>query len=313
MKFHRICPNPKSNPKCLGSIGYSSAKKMRESACKNTVCHSCRAIGNKGCTGQSVSQEVIEKRKQTLGYREPTEEDRTRMCGSCGKKMVYGSVDGRKRADTNVVACSQCKMNATELRRQQRHVMRNMIPKVRGSVFPKGTKFTVEHKKKIAASIAKHWETRVPIKSPYWVPSAKCRGISGHYRGYYFRSSCELQFLLENECPELIRAELDKFKMPFVDFDQCTRMYTPDFFLRDTLYEIKHKGWDDGGDDSKTIKAKIAAGRKRCAENGWKYEFVELGGIRVKDVYEMRRRNIVKLDPQWEDKYQEWVAEVASA
>lgn len=45
--MQRNCPNPNSNPNCLGAILYNSEKNMRQAEVKNTLCRSCVSFGRK--------------------------------------------------------------------------------------------------------------------------------------------------------------------------------------------------------------------------------------------------------------------------
>jgi len=73
-------------------------------------------------------------------------------------------------------------------------------------------------------------------------PTKAGKGISGKYKNIHFRSLLELAFLewFEinfNELP--VSAELNIYKMPYINQSGTLSNYFPDFYYKDIIYEIK--------------------------------------------------------------------------
>lgn len=138
----------------------------------------------------------------------------------------------------------------------------------------------------------------------YGKPAPKLSGTGwqGHYLGRWFRSSRELQFMLNN--PTAVTAESNKFRAKYTDWEGTPRTTVPDFFVEDTgtVYECKparlHK--------SPSVVAKVEAQRTLASTLGYKHELVDPGVVDYDQLTELIRDGSVVLHERTRKKYEEW-------
>lgn len=135
-------------------------------------------------------------------------------------------------------------------------------------------------------------------------------GISGQYSGLYFKSSVELNFLLNYQDLELLRsAETKEFQIPYVCSEtKESHFYYPDYFNESEkiLFEIKQAGWEETHFKNCNVQDKKKAALKFCKEKGWEYRIVESGRIYKEEMFDLRDLGLVQLNKLREKQYQEW-------
>lgn len=304
--FVRTCRNPLNNPKCVEVITYKSKSDMRCGDENNTVCVSCRSY--KRILSDKARENISKGR---IGVRVSLEARKKMSERRLGKPRPRSVID---------------KMMAT---REATGYKDKLSKRMMGENNPfYGKKHTEETKRKLSAANSNQFfsqETRRKIsiahlgkKNPMYGKCAPleagCTGIGGWFKGVYFRSSCELRFLLENQDAEWKSAESEAFRIGYVNDLGCRRNYFPDFVSGKELVEVKPIGWQGSRIANKgknvsrvdNIKRKCAAAKRFCRKNGFIFRFVEIKGISRKKVFEMRKNGYVKLNRKWEDKYLEY-------
>lgn len=141
-------------------------------------------------------------------------------------------------------------------------------------------------------------------------PEKGSKGIGGWLNGLHFRSTCELYFLIHNNCKDWISAATKEFRIVYKDDNGISRFYFPDFFCDGILVEIKPINWQKSLFISKNIEHKQKAALEFCEKMGWEYKFLELPGIDKKHVFKMRKLETISLDKKWEAQYQNWITKV---
>ena len=155
----------------------------------------------------------------------------------------------------------------------------------------KGKCIPEERKQRIRESL-KH---KIPSKgSGGW-------GISGWYNGNYFRSSCELVFLMADHRPWR-SAEKSEFRVEYLTVSGRKKSYYPDWYAGCEVVEIKPPNWG---------YQKEAARKKEAAELyfpkiGFNYSLIEVPILPKEKVFVLRNQGILTLNSHWERKYLLW-------
>ncbi|MDE2095646.1 MAG: hypothetical protein KGL39_00185 [Patescibacteria group bacterium] len=182
-----------------------------------------------------------------------------------------------------------------------------------------GRKHTKETKKKIALSrigrkmseeaCRKMSENRRGERNHmYGKPPLKntSTGIGGWFNGIYFRSSCELNFLLNHQDVDWQSSEQTAFRIPYVNSRGEKRNYFPDFFGDGFLVEVKPKNWQNDPTKHHDVEAKSRAAVRFCQIKGFSYIRVEMPVIDKKKIFKIRETETIKLNSRWEKSYQKW-------
>lgn len=117
------------------------------------------------------------------------------------------------------------------------------------------------------------------LGEPYVLENAKkkTRGISGYYKGHYFRSMAELCFIgqvlmVKYKDNEWRSGENKEDRIRYADDNGKNRWYYPDFIIKDKIIvECKPKNLFFLGDSP----AKIKASKKYAKENKMKYILID--------------------------------------
>jgi hypothetical protein len=319
-KFFRICPNPESNPNCKLKLGYTTQKEKNKAEHKGNRCSSCRAIGHvmpqsakKVCSdkakirfsvpgnhpwqGRKHTAESCQKMTNSRMGKVASEETRKKMSRTRTGRKWKMSAEGRKN-----VQQAHCKWKGVPLSVETKAKLsmrfsgkNNPMYGTKGELSPNyGRELSEETKSRISIANRK----RIPV-------SNSSGGIGGWYKGKHFRSSCELNFLLQNKKQKWKSAESDKFAIPYVDSKGRSRIYYPDWFDEESvqLVEVKPFGWEIY---QKEAKLKAEAAKRFCEANGWVYHLVEIDVISKKEVFQLRKKGTISLDVVWEQKFQKW-------
>lgn len=122
----------------------------------------------------------------------------------------------------------------------------------------------IKEKRKNNSNIGMHLKDETPRLT-------SGNGYSGHYKGHSFRSFLELSFMvnfLEKNNLPIISAEY--IKIPFVDPNNRSTSYRPDFIVDNIIYELKPKYFVN--DPLNICKANAA--QKWAAENHFVYKII---------------------------------------
>lgn len=102
-------------------------------------------------------------------------------------------------------------------------------------------------------------------------PKGSGTGIKGYYKDRFFRSLSELVCMqhLESEGILLDDVELEKFRIPYIDFAGNTRNYIPDFYIpkMKLVIEVKPKKLVN----TKSNKQKFIAANEFCESHGLRF------------------------------------------
>lgn len=132
-------------------------------------------------------------------------------------------------------------------------------------------------------------------------------GISGTLlkTGLHFRSTVELNFLLANQSVKWETAECLEFSIKYIDKRGREHIGVADFVNKKskTLVEVKPPGYEKWGD----IPEKREASIKHWEALGWKYLIVEMNTLPKTELFYMRSKYEISLDPKWERQYQTWM------
>lgn len=121
-------------------------------------------------------------------------------------------------------------------------------------------------------------------------PQGSGNGWSGWYKGHFFRSLLELSFIinfLEKNKYIWESAETIKYRISYIDYNGIKRNYFPDFYIKNTIIEVKPKNLLN----SNMVIQKIEAAKKWCESNGLQYkiytenDFNKLTNKEILDLY----------------------------
>lgn len=127
-------------------------------------------------------------------------------------------------------------------------------------------------------------------------PIGSGNGISGWYKGWYFRSLRELSFVLDCEEKGISWVGIDntkKFRIKYLSEDGIERSYCPDFLINnETIVEIKPKELRF----LDSVLRKETAAKIWAAANGFKYEIldIEINKIKIDDLYKSGKIKFLK-------------------
>lgn len=131
-------------------------------------------------------------------------------------------------------------------------------------------------------------------RSDYTIPNAtKGHGICGNYKGFHFRSSLELHYII-NILERFDISWTSAEKLPGIEYtiDGKKRKYKADFLISNKyLVEIKPKNLRN----SSINLLKKEAAQTFCMLNSLKYKVTESGCYSVKEMFDMHQAGIITL------------------
>ncbi|RJQ27133.1 hypothetical protein C4577_02325 [Candidatus Parcubacteria bacterium] len=321
--YYAICSNPNGNPNCL----------------KFTHCSSLptkKALEARGCLCKICKQE-----KEQIKKRIAAEAQSTELCAcGCGlyprlnRLFISGhnkpglSMKGKKVKPDTLQKMTEARRNRPVPSPEKKSEINN---KISNSLF--GRKLPQSQKDKISASnrgkkrspefckrikeLKSDPEYRAYISNlytgegnpMYGKPSPKKSGfsISGRFNDVFFRSSCELSFLINNSQTKWISAENKQFRISYIDNNGIQRNYFPDFFSLENniLVEIKPVNWEKDLRHENT-ELKRNAALELCSKMGWEYKFVAVVPLPKRKVFQIRNSGLISLTKKWENQFQSW-------
>ena len=129
-------------------------------------------------------------------------------------------------------------------------------------------------------------------------PKKAGNGISGWYKGWYFRSILELSFMINYIEANKIKwksAECNKYKIPYIDYKNSERNYFPDFILNDIIIaEIKPENLKN----TPLINLKKEAAVEFCKDRNLTYKIYtenDFNKLTNKEVYQLWKNQSIKI------------------
>ena len=118
------------------------------------------------------------------------------------------------------------------------------------------------------------------------------RGICGNYKGFHFRSSLELKYMIEYLNDVQWRSGESKDFAIRYTFENKTRTYYPDFIIGTRVIEIKPTYLFN----EPIVVAKSEAAIKWCESKGFTYEMIDPGYYTVNEVLELHNNGTIILE-----------------
>jgi hypothetical protein len=128
-------------------------------------------------------------------------------------------------------------------------------------------------------------------------------GISGWYKGVFFRSLYELSYyiyVIERFNLKFESGELNKYKITYNDLDNNIKTYKPDFVINNKyIVEIKPKNLIN----IETNKLKFYNAKKWCDENNYIFKITNtIHIIKKNDLLNLIKEGNLKLTKKWEER-----------
>ena len=134
-------------------------------------------------------------------------------------------------------------------------------------------------------------------------PNGSGNGWSGWYNDIFFKSLKELSCMItfEKNNIEFQSAECKKFRIKYIDWDNKSRNYYPDFFIpsENKIIECKPKHLFN----SKNVECKRKYAEDFCKENGYTYEMIDPDRISDDLIKNLHESGKVKFIDRYELKY----------
>lgn len=135
-------------------------------------------------------------------------------------------------------------------------------------------------------------------------PQGSGNGWKGWYKNWFFRSLRELSYMInviEKDKHEWQTAETKKLSIPYIDPNGVSRTYRADFLLdKKTLVEVKPTKLKS----SRTVRAKEAAAKRFCEEQGWEYRLVDPPKLTDAEIKHLHQTGQIKFMDRYEILYQ---------
>ena len=342
-EFVRVCPNPENNPGCKGVMNYTTHGNKLAADRSSAVCKSCGRFGfvtseetkvklSDSCKGRvspflgrkhtdearakmsfvhSGMTLTEEHRKRigaaSKGHKLHTVGEFIRVCPNvdnnpnCKRILRYETQEAVDKADANGSVCMKCAqlgcLRTEESRLKMRKARTPEVIRMMNESKAKNGVFD-----KLSARMS---GSRNPMfGKPPPIGAATC-SISGWYKNVFFRSSCELRFLMTH--PEIIwkTGERIGLSIEYIDRNGIPRNYFPDFYGNGIVVEVKQLGTkvDDTNSD---IPYKLSAAARFCEKSGFDYVLVQISSIPKRKIFRLRKEGIIELNSIWEERYQEW-------
>lgn len=256
-------------PMCNEKIYYTEKSSMINGDKRNTTCDTCRTI-----------DEI--KRKSILN----------RTCKFCGNIVVHKSYKNCIRAIKENSRCAKCPRKKRVEILKKNIISRRVCPRCSKEIFAKGPDNVARSAHRLCKFCAQS------IKPPR---TGLGNGCSGWYMGNYFRSTYELNYIV-NFLPSYKiweSAENNKFRIEYTDASGKIRNYYPDFFV-DNKFLIEIKPAYKQSEANVLIKKKAA--EEWCLIYGYEYMMIDPGPIEIDIMLELYDLKIVKFLDHWERK-----------
>lgn len=313
MKTYTSCQNPLNNPKCKGIT-----------KCGGRFCTSCAKYGrirseeakrktSESLRGRPKTEDWIRKVRATKSTSESKAKSSASVSGErnpfYGMRHSLEALEKMRKAANNRTKAHCDKISAAlRGRKQTEETCRKKSEASCGENNPfYGRRHTAETKLRISKA---HKGMHAGCRNPMYgkpSPHGASYGVSGWLGNLYFRSTCELNFLISHQNTNWETAESNDYAISFVDAEGNDSYYFPDFYGNGVLVEVKPFGWDMLGAWDENAQLKMSAAVLRCEEEDWEYLLVQLPSIPKDKVFRMRQNNDLKLDPRWERKYEKWL------
>jgi hypothetical protein len=121
------------------------------------------------------------------------------------------------------------------------------------------------------------------------ITEKKGYGFAGYYKGFHFRSSSELSFMM-NEKGTWRSGESKDFAIEY-ELDGKTHIYYPDFIIDDKVIECKPLYAQKG----KVFASKTEAAIKWCFERGMKYVVLDCPPISRENMLKFHNEGVILL------------------
>jgi len=159
----------------------------------------------------------------------------------------------------------------------------------------------IERKKKLSKSFSGKNNPMYGKPSPHGAGN----GWSGWYKGWFFRSLRELNYMvnvIEANNHSWITAEKKKWRVPYTDWEGTEHTYAADFLVDNILLiEIKPKRLHN----TPLVQAKAKAGKKLAEQMGWTYQLVDPGIPPSDQIKELHDTEQIKFTKRYEQRYQD--------
>lgn len=252
-------------PECGKELFYTNKINCKKAKEKNSYCYSCSALN------RNSNKEAITKKNTYY-----------RVCRQCNKDISYKTYKTWHQANKRNSVCSTCKKKNSKIIGNKKEFKLNHSRMFSGSKNPMfGKTYYERWVEKFGKDAADKLQFKRNASAKrltgkdhpmYGKPPSRNtgRGWSGWYHGIYFRSILELSYMIWLDKNKIIweSAENDKFKIEYLDENNISHCYFPDFFINnDTIVECKPKWLHK----SKTVQLKAIAAKRFCILNSYKY------------------------------------------
>lgn len=265
----------KNCPECNDIIYFSSKYNLRNSISKNSMCHTCKCIGNKNpFFGKKHTKETLEKiassramtgydMYKTPEYRAKISEISKNSKGKWMHKMSFYE--------------KWIEMHGEDIANQK----------------------MIEHRAKQSLNNSGSKNSMYGKTSP----KKSGNGWKGWYKGHFFRSLRELGYIVyELELKLIDWKSAENIRIPYIHYNGNNRTYSPDFFIGNKLIEIKPEKLIN----TPLVKLKTEAAIKYCKENNLEFEILDYKIIDIKDLELLINNNKVILTDSTKIKLEEW-------
>lgn len=274
-KFIRKCP------KCGKNLEYTILGNKNEAEKNNRPCRSCSAknrylkfgsyidiinkeiklgIRENGFKNKKHSKETINKiieNKNYSTYKTKEFKDKMRIISSGENNPMYG----KKVFDIWIEKYGIDEANKREKLRREK--LSKLSSGINNSMYGKET------------------------------PKKAGKGISGHYKNFYFRSLHELKFILIMERFSFKIVSVENIRIKYLSYTGSERTYSPDFMINDKyLIEVKPKKLQN----TPLNLLKFNAAKRYCENNNLIFKIIDLGIILQKDLDILIKHKLVILN-----------------
>jgi Zn-finger nucleic acid-binding protein len=285
-KICKICKENKvykrNCPSCGIEMTNSNKYNFQKAISNNSKCPKCRLKGVK------LSSENIEKMRN-------------------GLKKYFQSERGKQQKEymRNLYLNKTCEElygeeKTKEIRRKQTENLTGEKNPFFGKHHSEKTRRIIAEKNKISSS----GENNPMYGKPS--PNGSGNGWSGWYKGWFFRSLRELNYMIsviERFNLEWKSAESKENKIPYTDYKGQKRNYFPDFIINNKyVVEIKPKKLHQ----SDSVLRKKESAEKWCDEKGFKYKLVDSGEINFENLLKLYEEGKIQFLPKYEEKFKDY-------
>lgn len=324
-QWSRICSNPKANPCCKGVMYYPNQAAKNYAERRRSVCPSCRRIGAKATEAAKAKISAAQKALNMTGsrnhfYGKRHSEDSKKKIGSASVGRYFGpeirekmslkrkgkklSVETRRKiAESRNKPEFKVRMSARFSGQFNPFFGKTHAKETRKeiSALATGRKATDETKRKM--SLAKMGKRNHMFGKPCSKDAAWA--VGGRFNGIYFRSSSELAFLMAHREIRWKSAEVERYRVAYLDCTGNPRNHFADFYGDGWLIEVKPPGWDRDT-RNQNVFLKLRAASAYCNSNGLSYVLAEIPSLAASKVFKLRDSGVIALNKRWERRFQLW-------